>query len=115
MISPSSTALWCPVGQYLVSVSYSRSDIHRLPDAWGKPRAANISRCNIELDQRASRQHRSDTDRLDVMEQAMAEATQLVFSYKEVVTALIKAQGLHEGIWGLYVKFGKVDKAGLGF
>lgn len=36
----------------------------------------------------------------------MAEATQLVFSHKEVVTALLKAQGLHEGIWGLYMKFG---------
>jgi len=36
----------------------------------------------------------------------MAEATQLVFSHKEVATALVKAHGLHEGIWGLYVKFG---------
>jgi hypothetical protein len=36
----------------------------------------------------------------------MAEATQLVFSHKEVATALIRAQGLHEGIWGLYMKFG---------
>jgi hypothetical protein len=36
----------------------------------------------------------------------MAEATQLVFSHKEVATALVKAQGLHEGVWGLYIKFG---------
>lgn len=36
----------------------------------------------------------------------MAEATQLVFSNKEVATALVKAHGLHEGIWGLYLKFG---------
>jgi hypothetical protein len=36
----------------------------------------------------------------------MAEPTQIVFSFKEVVTALVKHQGLHEGIWGLYVKFG---------
>jgi hypothetical protein len=36
----------------------------------------------------------------------MAEATQIVFSHKEVVEALLKKQGIHEGIWGLYVKFG---------
>ena len=36
----------------------------------------------------------------------MAETSQLVFSYKEVVEALVKKQGLHEGIWGLFVKFG---------
>jgi hypothetical protein len=36
----------------------------------------------------------------------MAEITQLVFTHKEVATALIKAHGLHEGIWGLYIKFG---------
>jgi len=36
----------------------------------------------------------------------MAEATQLVFSHKEVATALVRAHGLHEGIWGLYLKFG---------
>jgi len=37
----------------------------------------------------------------------MAETKeQLVFSYKEVVEALIKKQGLHDGIWALYVEFG---------
>ena len=36
----------------------------------------------------------------------MPEPTQLSFSHKEVATALIKAQGIHEGIWGLYVRFG---------
>jgi hypothetical protein len=36
----------------------------------------------------------------------MAETSQLSFSYKEIVEALIKKQGLHEGIWGLIVKFG---------
>ena len=36
----------------------------------------------------------------------MAEPTQIVFSHKEVVEALLKKQGIHEGIWGLYVKFG---------
>lgn len=36
----------------------------------------------------------------------MAEATQLMFKHAEVVTALIKQQGLHEGIWALTVHFG---------
>lgn len=36
----------------------------------------------------------------------MAEQTQLVFKHKEVVEALIKKQGLTEGIWGIYIKFG---------
>ena len=36
----------------------------------------------------------------------MPEPTQVLFSHKELVTVLIKSQGLHEGIWGLYVKFG---------
>lgn len=36
----------------------------------------------------------------------MAEMTQLLFSHKEVVTALVKEQGLHEGIWMLAVQFG---------
>ncbi|WP_434516359.1 hypothetical protein AB6Q56_07030 [Dechloromonas sp. ARDL1] len=36
----------------------------------------------------------------------MAETTQLAFSHKEVATALLKAQGIHEGIWMLSVSFG---------
>ena len=36
----------------------------------------------------------------------MPEVTKLVFSHKEVVTALLKTQNIHEGIWGLYVEFG---------
>ena len=36
----------------------------------------------------------------------MAEASQIIFSYKEVVTALLKQEGIHEGVWGIYVKFG---------
>lgn len=36
----------------------------------------------------------------------MSEPTQFVFSHKEVVDALLRKQGIHEGIWGLYVKFG---------
>ena len=36
----------------------------------------------------------------------MPEAGQIIFSYREVVEALIKANELHEGIWALFVKFG---------
>jgi hypothetical protein len=36
----------------------------------------------------------------------MPEPTQLTFSFKEIVIALVKAQGIHEGIWGLFVNFG---------
>jgi len=31
----------------------------------------------------------------------MAEATQYVFTHKELVELLIRKQGLHEGIWSL--------------
>ena len=43
----------------------------------------------------------------------MAETSQIIFSHKEVVAALIKQQGIHEGIWGLWVKFG-IQGANLG-
>lgn len=36
----------------------------------------------------------------------MAEAEKYVFSYREIVTQLVKAQGIHEGIWSLYLEFG---------
>jgi hypothetical protein len=36
----------------------------------------------------------------------MAEPTQFLFTYKEVVTALLKQQGIHEGIWALAINFG---------
>ncbi len=36
----------------------------------------------------------------------MAEPTQYTFTYKEVVEALIKQQGIHEGTWGIYIEFG---------
>jgi len=35
----------------------------------------------------------------------MAEVNQYVFDLKEVVEALLKKQGIREGIWGLYVEF----------
>ena len=36
----------------------------------------------------------------------MAEVEKYVFDYKEIVTQLVKAQGIHEGIWSLYIEFG---------
>lgn len=36
----------------------------------------------------------------------MAEASQILFSHKEVVVALLKQQNIHEGIWMLSVNFG---------
>lgn len=36
----------------------------------------------------------------------MPEPTQISFSHQEVATALVKAQGIHDGIWGLFIKFG---------
>ena len=33
-------------------------------------------------------------------------ADKLVFTYKEVVEALIKQHGLHEGVWSIYMEFG---------
>ena len=36
----------------------------------------------------------------------MPETSQYTFSFKEIVTALVKAQDIHEGIWGLFVNFG---------
>lgn len=36
----------------------------------------------------------------------MAEATEFSFTYKEIVEALVKKQGLHEGIWMLNVEMG---------
>ena len=36
----------------------------------------------------------------------MAEATQIVFKHAEIVELLIKKQNIHEGIWGLFIKFG---------
>lgn len=36
----------------------------------------------------------------------MAEPTVITFTFKELATILIKAQDIHEGIWGVYFKFG---------
>jgi hypothetical protein len=36
----------------------------------------------------------------------MAEIVKYTFSHKEVVEALLKQQGIHEGLWALYIEFG---------
>lgn len=36
----------------------------------------------------------------------MAETKQITFTHKEVVEALIKHAGFHEGRWALHVRFG---------
>jgi uncharacterized membrane protein len=36
----------------------------------------------------------------------MGDAKQYVFTYKEIAETLVKAQGLHEGLWGVYMEFG---------
>jgi hypothetical protein len=36
----------------------------------------------------------------------MAEAQNYIFDYKEVAEELIKKQGIHEGLWGIYMEFG---------
>lgn len=36
----------------------------------------------------------------------MPEATQITFKHKELAEILVKQQGIHDGIWGLYVRFG---------
>jgi hypothetical protein len=36
----------------------------------------------------------------------MAEAKNYVFDYREIAEILIKAQNIHEGLWGIYIEFG---------
>jgi hypothetical protein len=36
----------------------------------------------------------------------MAELGQISFSHREVVEALLKKHGIHNGIWGIFIKFG---------
>ena len=36
----------------------------------------------------------------------MAEIQNYTFDYKEIAEALIKKQGIHEGLWGIYMEFG---------
>ncbi len=36
----------------------------------------------------------------------MPESTQIVFKHRELVEILLRSQKIHEGIWGLFVRFG---------
>ena len=36
----------------------------------------------------------------------MAEVNQITFSYKELAEVLVKKEGIHEGLWGIWVEFG---------
>jgi hypothetical protein len=36
----------------------------------------------------------------------MGEAQNFVFSYREIAESLVKRQGIHEGLWMIYVEFG---------
>ena len=36
----------------------------------------------------------------------MAEAQNYTFDYKEIAEELIRRQGIHEGLWGIYMEFG---------
>ena len=36
----------------------------------------------------------------------MAEPEKFTFSYPEIAEALVKKQGIHDGIWGIMVQFG---------
>lgn len=36
----------------------------------------------------------------------MAEATQILYSFKELAALMVKDRGLHSGYWGIFVRFG---------
>jgi len=36
----------------------------------------------------------------------MGEPQTITFEYKEIIEALLKYQGIHEGIWALHLEFG---------
>jgi len=36
----------------------------------------------------------------------MGEAKTFIFDYEEIIEALLKHQGIHEGIWALHLEFG---------
>jgi len=44
----------------------------------------------------------------------MTESQQIfTFTHKELAELLVKKQGIHEGFWGLYIKFG-INAANIG-
>jgi hypothetical protein len=36
----------------------------------------------------------------------MAEARLITYSFKDLAALMVKDQGIHEGLWGVYVRFG---------
>ena len=36
----------------------------------------------------------------------MARASQIVFSFRELAETLVKKEGIHEGHWGIFLRFG---------
>ncbi|MEW5981596.1 MAG: hypothetical protein AB1806_04415 [Acidobacteriota bacterium] len=36
----------------------------------------------------------------------MAETTQVSFTHKEIAEILVRSRGIHEGFWGIFVRFG---------
>jgi hypothetical protein len=42
----------------------------------------------------------------DTPQPIAAESQNIVTSHKQVVEALLKYHGIHDGVWGLYVRFG---------
>ena len=36
----------------------------------------------------------------------MAEATQIIYSFREIARLMVQEQGITEGYWGIYVRFG---------
>src|SRR5437016_622146 len=39
-------------------------------------------------------------------ELTMAESKQIVFGFRELAETLVKKEGIHEGHWGIFVRFG---------
>ena len=35
----------------------------------------------------------------------MGDPQTIIFKYEEIIEALLKHQGIHEGIWGLHIQF----------
>jgi hypothetical protein len=51
--------------------------------------------------------------RLPAEERTVAEADRFLFSYKELVESLVKKQGIHEGLWMIYMEF-RIQGANVG-
>jgi hypothetical protein len=47
-----------------------------------------------------------DNETQDIQSVAQEGDTKIVTSHKKVAEALIKFHGIHDGIWGLFIRFG---------